>query len=68
MSILAPDEDGREVRFAVHMHSDEGARELHAAAVLHDIDKIGIPGRILNKPGELSPDEFPVMAEHTIIG
>lgn len=50
MSILAPDEDGREVRFAVHMHSDEGARELHTAAVLHDIDKIGIPAASSTSP------------------
>jgi HD-GYP domain-containing protein (c-di-GMP phosphodiesterase class II) len=43
-------------------------RDLHYAAVLHDIGKIGIPGHILNKPGRLSADEFAVMAEHTIIG
>ena len=43
-------------------------RELHYAAVLHDIGKIGIPGDILNKSGKLSPEEFAVMAEHTIIG
>lgn len=48
--------------------SESELRELHYAAVLHDIGKIGIPGRILNKPGRLSPEEFAVMAEHTIIG
>lgn len=48
--------------------SESELRDLHYAAVLHDIGKIGIPGRILNKPGKLSADEFAVMAEHTIIG
>jgi HD-GYP domain-containing protein (c-di-GMP phosphodiesterase class II) len=48
--------------------SESALRELRYAAVLHDIGKIGIPGRILNKPDKLSPDEFAVMAEHTIIG
>ena len=48
--------------------ADAELRELHFAAVLHDIGKIGIPGSILNKPGKLTEDEFAVMAEHTVIG
>ena len=35
---------------------------------LHDIGKVGIPDRILLKPGPLTPDEFEIMKQHTIIG
>jgi putative two-component system response regulator len=35
---------------------------------LHDVGKIGIPDKILLKPGRLDPDEFEVMKEHTTIG
>ena len=35
---------------------------------MHDIGKIGIPDHILLKPGELTPDEWEVMKEHTVIG
>jgi len=38
------------------------------AAPLHDVGKIGIPDRILQKPGRLSVDEFEVMKKHTAIG
>ncbi|MGC9795966.1 HD domain-containing protein [Fervidobacterium riparium] len=37
-------------------------------AILHDVGKIGIPDRILLKPGKLSLEEFEVMKEHTILG
>lgn len=36
--------------------------------LLHDIGKIGIPDRILNKSGKLSDDEYTLMKRHTIIG
>ena len=38
------------------------------ASALHDIGKIGIEEKILNKPGKLTPEEFEVMKNHTIIG
>jgi putative nucleotidyltransferase with HDIG domain len=41
---------------------------LDAAAVLHDMGKIGVPERILNKPGKLTPSEYNVIKEHTTIG
>ncbi|MCQ2495964.1 MAG: HD domain-containing protein [Lachnospiraceae bacterium] len=39
-----------------------------AASALHDIGKIGIPDKILLKPGRLDKDEFEVMKTHTTIG
>ena len=41
---------------------------LKRAAPLHDIGKIGIPDRILNKPGKLDPDEWAIMKTHSKIG
>ena len=38
------------------------------ASPMHDIGKIGIPDRILLKPGELDPDEWEVMKTHARIG
>ena len=38
------------------------------ASALHDIGKIGIDDKILNKPGRLTDEEFKIMQEHTIIG
>lgn len=38
------------------------------SAPLHDIGKVGIPDRILLKPGKLDEEEFAVMKTHTTIG
>ena len=39
-------------------------RALIKGAFLHDVGKIGIPDRILHKPGRLDPEEFDVMKTH----
>jgi response regulator RpfG family c-di-GMP phosphodiesterase len=41
---------------------------IYRSAPLHDIGKVGIPDRILLKPGKLTPEEFDVMKTHTTIG
>lgn len=41
---------------------------LYKAGVLHDIGKIGIPDRILNKPSRLSKKEYGIIQTHTEIG
>jgi putative two-component system response regulator len=41
---------------------------LFRSAPLHDIGKVGIPDRIVLKPGRLDADEFEVMKTHTTIG
>jgi putative two-component system response regulator len=35
---------------------------------LHDVGKIGIPDKILLKPGRLDTDEFEIMKTHTTVG
>jgi len=37
-------------------------------AFLHDIGKMAIPDKILNKPGKLDPDEVEIMKEHAYLG
>lgn len=41
---------------------------LLSASPMHDIGKIGIPDRILLKPGKLEPDEWEIMKTHAAIG
>ena len=38
------------------------------ASTLHDIGKIGIDEKILNKPGRLTPEEFEVIKTHSMLG
>ena len=47
---------------------DAFVETLFHAGPLHDIGKLGIPDRILLKPGKLTVDEFEIMKTHTRIG
>ncbi|MDY0975355.1 two-component system response regulator [Massilia sp. CFBP9012] len=44
------------------------ADDLLHAAPMHDVGKIGIPDRILQKPGPLDPEEWKIMQGHVTIG
>ena len=56
-------------RMALAMRLPEEEAELIGhAALLHDVGKIGIPDRLLLKPGRLTADEFEEMKAHTSIG
>ena len=48
--------------------SKEELVELHHAAPLHDLGKIGLPIELLNKRGSLSADEFDRLKTHCVIG
>jgi CHASE2 domain-containing sensor protein len=41
---------------------------LSSLAPLHDIGKVGVPDRVLNKPGALTPDELAEMRKHPALG
>lgn len=48
--------------------SDEYIQLLFLSAPLHDIGKVGVPDRILLKPGPLTADEWVVMKRHAEFG
>jgi len=51
-----------------HGLSEAEATLLRLAAPMHDVGKPGIPDVILNKPGELNPEEMTVIRTHPTIG
>jgi len=54
-------------RFAAVL-TDEYINLLFKSAPLHDIGKVGIPDRILLKPGRFEPHEMEIMKTHTTLG
>ncbi len=54
-------------RFAWFL-TDANITMLFKSAPLHDIGKVGIPDRILLKPGRFEPNEFEIMKTHTTLG
>ena len=41
---------------------------VQVAALLHDVGKIGVPDRILRKPGKLTEEEFQAVQQHPAMG
>jgi putative two-component system response regulator len=54
-------------RFAAIL-TDRYINLLARSAPLHDIGKVGIPDAILQKPGQLTPDEWNIMKTHARLG
>lgn len=52
----------------ISISEDRTLAAIDAAALLHDIGKLGIPDRLLDKPGPLTPDEYDHVKLHAIIG
>lgn len=52
---------------ALNLSSDQ-LNVLEIAALFHDVGKIGIPDKVLNKPGKLTDEEFNQIKEHPSIG
>ncbi|HHL32790.1 MAG TPA: PAS domain S-box protein [Desulfobulbaceae bacterium] len=51
-----------------HLITPSFLEDITLSSVLHDIGKVGIPDKILLKPGKLTPKEFEVMKMHCIYG
>jgi response regulator RpfG family c-di-GMP phosphodiesterase len=49
-------------------HDTQFCDMIYLAAPMHDIGKVGIPDKVLLKPGKLTPEEWEVMKTHTTIG
>jgi putative two-component system response regulator len=63
----------RLARYAVSLGAAVGMGDEELAALarggfLHDIGKVGIPDAVLLKPSRLTPAEYEVMKQHTVIG
>ena len=41
---------------------------LRRAGIVHDVGKIAVPDAILLKPGRLTPDEWTIIREHSVVG
>lgn len=48
--------------------SEREVRDVHYAAILHDIGKIAVPSDILRKPSGLTDEEFEVIKTHSDVG
>ena len=49
-------------------YNEEQCETLRKTALLHDIGKIGIPDRVLNKPSRLDDEEYEIMKLHVVKG
>ena len=48
--------------------SSEEMEDLHWAALLHDVGKIAVDPNILNKPSQLTPNEYRHIMTHAVVG
>lgn len=48
--------------------TDDFIENMYVASAMHDVGKIGIPDSILLKHGPLTPGEFAIIKQHTVIG
>ncbi len=61
------------MRYAIQIASDlnldkHAQHTLQVAALLHDVGKIGVPDRILRKPGLLTDEEIDAIRQHPMMG
>ena len=47
---------------------EEQLTALRRAGIVHDVGKIAVPDAILLKPGRLTPDEWTIVREHSVVG
>ena len=61
------------MRYALQIARELGLGEavqqtIQVAALLHDVGKIGVPDRILRKPGMLTDEEYEAIKQHPMMG
>lgn len=49
-------------------YSAEELEEIYCAGLIHDVGKLGIDNRIINKPGKLSEEEYNEIKKHPLMG
>ncbi len=49
-------------------HTPLQCERIYICGLLHDVGKIGVPDRVLSKPGKLTVEEFALIKEHPQIG
>ncbi|MDX1451997.1 MAG: response regulator [Oleiphilaceae bacterium] len=54
--------------YAHELDNDENIEAMFKTAPLHDVGKVGIPDRVLLKPGKLDDEEWEVMRTHPTLG
>jgi HD-GYP domain-containing protein (c-di-GMP phosphodiesterase class II) len=47
---------------------ETACQEIYVTGILHDVGKIGVPDRVLLKPGALTDEEFDIIKQHPEIG
>ena len=56
------------IRYAEYSYLQSEILLIANASALHDIGKISIDEKILNKPARLTPEEYEIMKKHSLIG
>ena len=51
-----------------HGYTTKQQDEIYMMGLLHDVGKIVIPNEVINKSGELTPDEYEMIKTHTRVG
>ena len=48
--------------------STKREKDIYMMGLLHDVGKIGVPDAIINKPDQLTSEEYDVIKTHTVLG
>lgn len=48
--------------------NEDKQQEIYLMGLLHDVGKIGVSNKIINKPGKLTDEEYAAMKQHPVIG
>ncbi len=49
-------------------YNEQQQNDIYMMGLLHDVGKIGIPDKIINKPGSLTKEEYEIIKKHPLIG